>query len=125
MSYPTQSFRLALACQRPRQSCTITNASSGIVALNSYQTMRKAMKLIALNMLRVVAVCTLSAMMAPGASAVTRSTQYGGQAKEQSADKNKQAGPSDAEQKAMAKIEAAPDLAAKIARSEERRVGKE
>lgn len=86
-----------------------------MVALNSYQTMRKAMKLKAPNMLSVVAVCTLSAVMASGSSAVTRSTQYGGQAKEQSADKNKQAGPSDAEQKAVAKIQAAPDLAAKIA----------
>jgi len=73
------------------------------------------MKLIALNMLRVAAVCMLSAMIASSSSAVTRSTQYGGQAKEQSADKNKQAGPSDAEQKAMAKIEAVPDLAGKIA----------
>ena len=81
--------------------------------------MRKAMKLIALNMLRVVAVCTLSAVMASGSNAATRSTQYGGQAKEQSADKNKQAGPSEAEQKAVAKIEAAPDLAAKIAAASE------
>ena len=36
-------------------------------------------------------------------------------AQEQPKDKSKQTGPSDAEQKAMAKVEAAPNLAAKIA----------
>jgi hypothetical protein len=64
--------------------------------------------------LRAAAVCLLLTLPASGLAALV-TQQYGGQARDQTSDKKKQSGPPEAEQKEMAKIEAAPDVAAKIA----------
>lgn len=69
-------------------------------------------------MLKGAAACALSVVAFSGSAALTASAEYshyGTQDKNQSDDKNKQGAPSDAEQKAVAKIETAPDIAAKLA----------
>jgi hypothetical protein len=65
-------------------------------------------------MMKMAAVCALSGM-ALSASAASVSSQYSPQSKDQGSDKGKQSPPSDGEQKALAKVESSPDVAAKIA----------
>jgi hypothetical protein len=69
-------------------------------------------------MMKSAAACALSVAAFSGSASLAASAEYshyGRQDKSKSDDKNKQTAPSDAEQKAMAKIEAAPDIAAKLA----------
>ena len=70
------------------------------------------MKPISSSLIKAAAVCMLSAVTS--LAAWPEYSQYERQGKDQSKDKNQQAAPSDGEQKAMAKIEAAPDVAAKL-----------
>jgi hypothetical protein len=70
------------------------------------------------RMMKSAAACALSVVAFSGSASLAASAEYPHyrrQEKNQSNDKNKQTAPSDAEQKAMAKIEAAPDIAAKLA----------
>lgn len=67
--------------------------------------------------MKAAASCALLAVAFSGSTLLAASaeySQYAGQDKDQSKDKNKPSAPSDGEQKAMAKIEAAPDVAAKL-----------
>lgn len=67
-------------------------------------------------MIKAAAVCVLSAvtMGSTSLAASPEYLQYERQGKDQSKDKSQPGAPSDGEQKAMAKIEAAPDVAAKL-----------
>ena len=76
------------------------------------------MKPIRSRIMRAAAACAVSAAAFSGSALLAASAgsfQYARQDKDQSNDKNKQSAPSDGEQKAMAKIEAAPDFAGKLA----------
>ncbi len=75
------------------------------------------MKPIRSRFMKAAASCALLAVAFSGSTLLAASaqySQYGGQNKDQSKDKNKPSAPSDGEQKAIAKIEAAPDVAAKL-----------
>lgn len=73
------------------------------------------MKSIPSQTMKAAAVCVWLAVSGLAALGSPAYTQYAGQGQDQSKDKNKQSAPSDGEQKALAKIEAAPDVAAKLA----------
>ena len=67
--------------------------------------------------MKAAAACAMAAMVFSGAASLAATGAYphsAGQDKDPSKDKNKQGAPSDGEQKAMAKVEAAPDVAAKL-----------
>src|SRR5215208_1727417 len=78
--------------------------------------MRLAMKSILLLMMRAVAVCALAAIMAAGPSALAAPSYPSGSRAAQEKDKSKDQKPqiSEGEQKALTKIETAPDMAAKV-----------
>lgn len=73
------------------------------------------MKSIPFQLMKVAAVCALWAMAASSlAMPAAAHSRYTGQGKDQGKDKNKQSAPNEGEQKAFAKIESAPDVAAKL-----------
>jgi tetratricopeptide (TPR) repeat protein len=74
------------------------------------------MKFIPSQMMKVTAVCALSgmALSAWATPPPPVRSQYAGQSKDQGDDKSKQSAPSDGEQKALAKVESSPDVAAKL-----------
>jgi tetratricopeptide (TPR) repeat protein len=69
------------------------------------------MKPIRSRFMKVAAACALLALAFSGSTLLAASAEYSHYARQ---DKSKQSAPSDGEQKAMAKIEAAPDIAAKL-----------
>ncbi len=69
------------------------------------------MKPIRSGFMKVAAMCAMSALAFSGSTLLAASVEYLNSAGQ---DKSKQSVPSDGEQKAMAKIEAAPDIAAKL-----------
>ncbi len=69
------------------------------------------MKRIRSAFMKVAAACAMSALACSGSTLLAASVEYLDSARQ---DKSKQSVPSDGEQKAMAKIEAAPDIAAKL-----------
>lgn len=73
------------------------------------------MRFIRTKILGMALACALLAVAVAGVAAAPVYSQYGGQDKAQDKDKGKQAAPSEGEQKALAKIEASPDVPAKIA----------
>lgn len=74
------------------------------------------MKSISSYVIKAGTLCALVAMIVGSASFASSpgQSQYGSQGQDQSKDKGKQNLPSEGEQKAMAKIEAAPDVAGKV-----------
>ena len=100
------------ACQCPQPSCTITNAPldtrTETLIINKNEVVMKPIRsrfMQAAACVLVSVTCSSTTLCAASAGHST----YSGQ------DKTKQSAPSDGEQKAMAKVEAAPDLAAKLA----------
>lgn len=73
------------------------------------------MRFIPSQTMKAAVVCVWLAVSGLAALGSGAYWQYAGQAQDQSKDKNKQSAPSDGEQKALAKIESAPDVAAKLA----------
>jgi hypothetical protein len=69
------------------------------------------MKPIRSRFMKVAVACAMSALAFSGSTLLAASAEYSHYARQ---DKSKQSAPSDGEQKAMAKIEAAPDIAAKL-----------
>src|SRR5215470_4109189 len=63
--------------------------------------------------LKTAAVCSITAIVLSGTASLAGHSPDPGQEKNQA--KDKQSAPSDAEQKALAKIESSPDVAAKLA----------
>src|SRR5215510_545812 len=72
-----------------------------------------AMKTIHSVFIKVAAACSIATIALSGAASFAGYSRYPGQEKNQA--KDKQGAASDAEQKALAKIESAPDVAAKVA----------
>ncbi len=73
------------------------------------------MKPIRLRFMRAAAACAMSAVVSSGCTSLAVSAEYSHYVRQDPKDKSKQSPPSDGEQKAMAKIEASPDIAAKLA----------
>ena len=111
--------RLRVTCQCPRPSCKISN--SAVDTRTETLTNKKnevVMKPIRSRFMKAAAACAMSAVAFSGSASLAASADYSHYARQdrnQSKDKTKQTAPSDGEQKAMAKIEAAIDIEAKLA----------
>lgn len=110
-----------LTCQRAQQYCTISTSASGTARAQTLILMEErgiVMKATPSHMMKAIAVCVVLACVAQGSTMLSTAPEYGlnaPQAKDQSKDQPKQSAATKGEQEAFAKIQSAPDVAAKVA----------